>query len=84
MRQECLTHQRVSSIPDGVAAPGTLTLEKGAPVDITHLEHTLYTDAGIVAALLIEGRTADADAHIERSGHLRRLALWREGRTRSA
>lgn len=53
-------------------------------MDITHLEHTLYTDAGIVAALLIEGRTADADAHIERSGHLRRLALWREGRTRSA
>jgi len=50
-------------------------------MDVTHLEQTLRTDAAIVAALLIEGRTADADAHIERSGHVRRLRFWQAGRS---
>lgn len=49
-------------------------------MDTSHLQHTLQTDADIVAALLIEGRTADADAHVERSGHVRRLRLWQAGR----
>jgi hypothetical protein len=48
------------------------------------LEHTLRTDELIVALLLIEGRKADADAHLLHSGHQRRLALWQGRRARSA
>lgn len=54
-------------------------------MDFDELEDSLSADAAVVAALVLEGRTAEADVHVERSGFTHRLLLWRDCReTRNA
>lgn len=51
-----------------------------ADLDTEWLEFQLRSDAALIAALTIEGKNAEADAHIEASNYKNRLAAWKAAR----